>query len=81
MNAPRASTRVQGGEMKSEGSKARGEDAKVVGKVFPLMIPTTKPVIATVGPISSTILTTIPITRPISKGIVMVNLLKLVGVI
>ncbi|CAI9277185.1 unnamed protein product [Lactuca saligna] len=40
IDAPPGSTGVQGGEKKVEGTKASGEDAKVVGKVFPSKIPT-----------------------------------------
>ncbi|KAL7592159.1 hypothetical protein Lser_V15G33908 [Lactuca serriola] len=69
-NAPPVSTGMQGGERMSEGLKAGGDDAKVVGKVFPSKIPTTKLVIASSGPVSSTVVITVPITRPISKGII-----------
>ncbi|CAI9298591.1 unnamed protein product [Lactuca saligna] len=59
-----------GEERKGDDAKAGGDDAKLVGKVFSSKIPTTKPIIATVAPITSTVVTILPITRPVLKGIV-----------
>ncbi|CAI9294571.1 unnamed protein product [Lactuca saligna] len=56
---------VQGGER-----KLAEEGAKVVGKVFSSNIPSTKPVIVSAELVTSIIITTLPITRTISKGIV-----------
>lgn len=55
---------MKGGERKS------ANDAKVMGKVFPTNIPSTKPVFVSAQPVTSTIVTSLPITRTISKGIV-----------
>ncbi|CAI9285071.1 unnamed protein product [Lactuca saligna] len=73
MDAPPVFTGVQGGERKVGSAKAGGEalheDAKVVGKVYSSKLSTTKPVITSAGPVTSTIVTFVPIPRPISKGI------------
>ncbi|CAI9296673.1 unnamed protein product [Lactuca saligna] len=66
--APPASTGVQGGENIFACSKTGGEDSKVVGRLFSSKIRTTKPIMATAGQITSTVVTTVPITKP--KGIV-----------
>ncbi|CAI9281663.1 unnamed protein product [Lactuca saligna] len=62
-------TGVQGGERKGEDTKVGGDDANVLGNVFSSKIPTTKPIIANGGLITSTVVTTVPITKPILKGI------------
>ncbi|CAI9303222.1 unnamed protein product [Lactuca saligna] len=72
-DAPPAFTGMQGGEKKLEFTKA-GEnikesqemktDAKVVGKVFLSNVSTTKPIIVSAGPVTSTVITTTPMTRP-----------------
>lgn len=50
--------------------KLRMKIAKVFGKVFSLKIPTTKPIISSVGPVTSTVVTAMLITRSSTKGIV-----------
>ncbi|CAI9302875.1 unnamed protein product [Lactuca saligna] len=62
---------VKGGEKRIERTKA-GEEAKVsgeylnvVGKVFSSKIPSSKPVIMFVGPVPSTVVTSMPMTRPV----------------
>ena len=52
---------------KGEGaSGVINEEAKVVGKVYITQIPSSKPIISKAQPVSSTVVT----TRPITKGIV-----------
>lgn len=58
---------MQGGEKIFAGSKTRGEDSKVAGKVFSSKVPTSKPIMETAGPITLTVVTTVPIMKP--KGI------------
>ena len=65
---------MQGREKKVGDAKAGGEaspeDCKVVGKFFSSKIPSTKPIISSARPITSTVVTSMPLTRQISKGIV-----------
>ncbi|CAI9286377.1 unnamed protein product [Lactuca saligna] len=68
---------VQGGEKRvgeASHAKARGEasqgEVKVFGKNFPSKLPSSKPTISSVGPVTSTIVTSMPIMKPISKGVV-----------
>ena len=69
-SAPTVRIGVQGEEKRvGEGSHAKAEgnvlhgDAKVVGKIYPSNIPSTKPIISSVGPVTSTLVTSIPITK------------------
>ncbi|CAI9302396.1 unnamed protein product [Lactuca saligna] len=62
-DAPPVVTGVHGRERKVGGST--NEEEKVVGKVFSTKLPTTNPTISTAGPMSSTIVTTMPITKGI----------------
>ncbi|CAI9263199.1 unnamed protein product [Lactuca saligna] len=71
--APPAFTGVQGGE-KIDKSKAAeqtktSEDAKVVGKLYPSKV-VTKLSIISAGSVTSTVITTIPLPKPSSKGVV-----------
>ncbi|CAI9261298.1 unnamed protein product [Lactuca saligna] len=73
--APPIRIGVQGGEKRvGEGShvKAGGDalhgEAKVVGKVYPSKIPLTKPTISSAGTVTSTIVTSMPITKLIYEG-------------
>ncbi|CAI9262583.1 unnamed protein product [Lactuca saligna] len=45
-------------------------DAKVVGKVFLSNVSTTKPIIVSAGPVTSIVIATTPMTRPLLKDVV-----------
>ncbi|CAI9277320.1 unnamed protein product [Lactuca saligna] len=79
-DAPPAFTGVQGGEKidqikfveqvkTCEGMKTTTEDAKVVGKIYPSKV-VAKATVVSAGPVTSTVITTVPIPKPISKGVV-----------
>ena len=64
---------MQGGEKvgqaKAGEHKKITEDTKVVGKVYPSKV-VVKPTVVSAALVMSTVTTTVPISKPISKGIV-----------
>ncbi|CAI9282432.1 unnamed protein product [Lactuca saligna] len=79
-DAPPTFTGVQGGEKieqtkageqvkTCEGMKTTIEDAKVVGMVYPSKV-VAKATVVSAGPVTSTMITTVPIPKPISKGVI-----------
>ncbi|CAI9269695.1 unnamed protein product [Lactuca saligna] len=75
-DAPLAVTGVQGGEKVGQAKAGEHEkiteDSKVVGKLYPSNV-VVKPTIVSAAPVISTVTTTVPILRPITKGIVIEN--------
>lgn len=83
-DAPPVVTGVQGGEKKNdqskageqvkpcEGVKTATEDSKVVSKVFPSKV-TSNPTVVSAAPVTSTMVTTVPISKPVMKGVVIGN--------